>query len=275
MEHPSIVGSGAAGRSPDRARTDGLIRVEDLHKVFATIGGEPVHAVRSATFAVHDAEFVSIVGPSGCGKSTILRAVAGLITPTSGRILISGNPVVGPRKGGTGIVFQSPLLLPWLTVLQNVLLPVEVLRLERRAYEGKAIELIDLVGLSGFAHRYPFELSGGMQQRVAIVRALVFDPPILLMDEPFAAVDAITRDQLNLELQRIWERYRKTVLFITHNIGEAVFLSDRVLVMSARPGTIVADISIDLPRPRTVEQMGDPVFARLAGVVRGQLFAHA
>lgn len=250
-----------------------LIRVDQVCKTFSTIRGGSVHAVDAVSFGVHEAEFVAIVGPSGCGKSTLLRLIAGLIPPSSGRITVAGQVVEGPRKGELGIVFQNPLLLPWLTVLENALLPVEVLELDKRHYRERALDLIQVVGLGGFEHRYPFELSGGMQQRAAIVRALVFDPAILLMDEPFAAVDAITRDQLNLELQRIWDLHRKTVLFITHNISEAVFLADRVLVMSARPGRIVANIPVNLPRLRTLAHLSDPEFVEVTARVRNDLLS--
>ncbi len=248
-----------------------LIRLESVSKIFNTLKGEPVHAVKSVSFEIQPAEFVALVGPSGCGKSTVLRMIAGLIPQTGGRVLVRGKEVVGPLKGETGIVFQQPLLLPWLNVLDNALLPVQVLRLERQQCQKRAMELIELVGLAGFESRYPFELSGGMQQRTAIVRALAFNPSILLMDEPFAAVDAITRDQLNLQLERLADLHRKTVLFITHSIPEAVFLADRVLVMSARPGQIVANVPIDLPRPRTLEQMSTPLYGETVGRIRNYL----
>lgn len=248
-----------------------LIRLENIDKTFSTIKGEPVQAVKQVSFEVRAAEFVALVGPSGCGKSTILRMIAGLIPQTNGRVLVSGNEVIGPLKGQAGIVFQQPLLLPWRTVLDNALLPAQVLKLDRQKCQERALELIQRVGLAGFEHRYPFELSGGMQQRAAIVRALAFNPSILLMDEPFAAVDAITRDQLNLQLERLTDLHRKTVLFITHSISEAVFLADRVLVMSARPGQIVADISVQLSRPRTLDDMSTALFAETEGKVRHHL----
>lgn len=248
-----------------------IIRLDCVDKVFSTVKGEPVRATCRVSFAIREAEFVALVGPSGCGKSTILRMIAGLIHQSSGSVKVRGKEVVGPLKGEAGIVFQHPLLLPWRTVLDNALLPAQVLRLDRENCEKRALELIELVGLAGFEHRYPFELSGGMQQRAAIVRALAFNPSILLMDEPFAAVDAITRDQLNLQLERLADLHRKTVLFITHSIPEAVFLADRVLVMSARPGQVVADIPVDLPRPRTLDHMRTALFADTAGKVRQHL----
>lgn len=258
-------------QDPDQKNGADLIRLDCVDKVFSTVKGKPVHATCRVSFAIREAEFVALVGPSGCGKSTILRMIAGLIRQSSGSVKVRGKEVMGPLKGEAGIVFQHPLLLPWRTVLDNALLPAQVLHLDRRSCEKRALELIQLVGLGGFEHRYPFELSGGMQQRAAIVRALAFNPSILLMDEPFAAVDAITRDQLNLQLERLADLHRKTVLFITHSIPEAVFLADRVLVMSARPGQIVADIPVDLPRPRTLDHMSTATFTDAAGKVRHRL----
>lgn len=258
-------------REIDQSNGTALIRLEGVSKIFNTLKGEAVHAVKSVSFNIQPAEFVALVGPSGCGKSTILRIIAGLIPRSGGHVLVRGKEVVGPLKGEAGIVFQQPLLLPWLTVHDNVLLPVQVLRLDRQQCDRRAMELIEIVGLAGFEHQYPFELSGGMQQRAAIVRALAFNPSILLMDEPFAAVDAITRDQLNLQLERLADLQRKTVLFITHSIPEAVFLADRVLVMSARPGQIVANVPIDLPRPRTLQLMSTPLYAETVGRVRNHL----
>jgi NitT/TauT family transport system ATP-binding protein len=215
-------------------------------------------------------EFVSIVGPSGCGKSTLLKIVAGLVPRSAGGVTIHGEEVRNPR-GDLGMVFQSPVLLPWKTVLQNVLLPVQVRRQPLEAFSGRAKELLALVGLDGFDNRYPHELSGGMQQRAGIVRALICDPDILLMDEPFGALDAITRDQLNIQLMEIWARTQKTVLFVTHGIAEAVFLSDRVIVMSARPGRLIESFTIDLPRPRSVQQMESAAFGSTIVRVRRAL----
>ena len=230
------------------------LSIRDLAMVFrrADAAAASVEALASVDLAVADCEFVAIVGPSGCGKSTLLKLVAGLRRPTRGEIALYGRPVVGPRSD-VGIVFQSPVLLPWRTVLDNVLLPADVLRLPRAEYRARALALLDLVGLSGFERSYPQELSGGMQQRAAIARALVHDAKLLLMDEPFGALDAMTREQMNLELQRIWAAQRKTVVFITHSISEAVFLSDRVVVMTPRPGKIREILPIDLPRPRDLD----------------------
>jgi NitT/TauT family transport system ATP-binding protein len=213
-------------------------------------------------------EFVSVVGPSGCGKSTLLLMVAGLI-PSSGGTITIGNSTVTKPYTDLGIVFQEPVLLDWRKVLGNVLLQVELRRgLDKKKYRARAFELLDLVGLSGFENRYPFELSGGMRQRVSICRALLHDPPLLLMDEPFGALDALTRDQLNLDLQQIWMGSGKTVMFVTHSISEAVFLSDRVAVFSARPGRVVEVLDIDLPRPRHLSIRETPEFGQYAGEIR-------
>jgi NitT/TauT family transport system ATP-binding protein len=210
-----------------------------------------VHALDDVSLDIHDNELITLVGRSGCGKSTLLRIVAGLLAPTSGRVVVDGLPVTKPRRD-VAFVFQRPALLPWRSVFDNVMLPVELHRLDRRVHVRRAHELLELVGLDGFARRSPWELSGGMQQRVALCRALVADPSILLMDEPFAALDALTREELSLELQRIWGENRKTILFVTHSIDEAVLLGDRVVVMSPRPGRIDEIVPVDLPRPRSL-----------------------
>jgi len=222
----------------------------------------PVTAVHKVNLDIKDKEFVVLVGPSGCGKSTLLRIVAGLLKPTGGTVSVGGSPVQGPVKG-IGFVFQKPVLFDWYKVLANILAPVELAGLRKRDYLDKAYELIRLVKLEGFEDKYPKELSGGMQQRVSIARALILDPEILIMDEPFGALDALTRDQLNLELLKIWSEKRKTILFVTHNIPEAVLLGDRVVVFSERPGRIKALIPIDLPRPRTIEVKKDKKFGEL------------
>ena len=255
------------------------IAIENLEKIYATQDGSSIRALGPVSMEVRSREFVSVVGPSGCGKSTLLKIAAGLIPLTRGSIKIHDEQVTAPRRD-VGIVFQSPVLLPWKTVLQNVLLPIKVRKERVSDYTDRAMDLINLVGLDGFHAKYPNELSGGMQQRAAIVRALVGDPDILLMDEPFGALDAITRDQMNLELMAIQARTNKTVLFITHGIGEAVFLSDRVVVLGARPGLIIEDLVIDLPRPRKIEHMALPAFGaattriRLA-LERGSVFQTA
>src|SRR3972149_2204280 len=203
------------------------IEIKEVRMLFAA-RGEAVHALEKVSFEAHDGEFISVVGPSGCGKTTLLRVVGGLIPPTRGQVWVYGHPVQGPHPN-VGIVFQSPVLMSWRTVLDNVLLQAEVRKLEPRKYREIALGLIDLVGIKGFENKYPFQLSGGMQQRVSICRALLHDPPLLLMDEPFGSLDAFTREQMNLELMRIWQEKKKTVLFITHSIQEAVFLSDKVV----------------------------------------------
>jgi NitT/TauT family transport system ATP-binding protein len=244
------------------------ITVKAIGKRYASRHG-PVTALDDVTFAVGEGEFVAVVGPSGCGKSTLLKILAGLLPASGGQAMLRGTPIAGPRRD-IGVVFQSPVLFPWRSVLDNVLLPVDVQRLGRERHERVALDLINLVGLGGFEHRYPWELSGGMQQRVAITRALVHDPAMLLMDEPFGALDAMTREHMNLELQRIWIEKRKTVLFITHSIPEAVFLADRVLVMTARPGRLLDDVQVNLGRPRALEVMNTPEFGRHVAGIRAQ-----
>jgi len=230
----------------------------------------PVEALRDITFGVGRGEFVALVGPSGCGKSTLLRIVAGLRSPTAGDVTVDGRPVTRPIAQ-VGMVFQAPVLLKWRTVLDNVLLPAELAGLEAKRYRDRAHELLQLVGLGGFEATLPRELSGGMQQRASLCRALLLDPPLLLMDEPFGALDAMTRDEMNLELLRVWGEGsggaagdRKTILFVTHSIPEAVFLADRVVVMSPRPGRIARICPAGLPRPRTVEARASADFGRLA-----------
>jgi NitT/TauT family transport system ATP-binding protein len=226
-----------------------FVRVAGVDKVFARHGRGALKAVDNVSFEIHAGEFISIVGPSGCGKSTLMMMVSGLTLPSAGEVVIDSKKVTRPYTN-LGIVFQRDALLEWRTVLDNVLLQADISRLDRKQLRPKAIDLLARAGLSGFEKYYPWELSGGMRQRVAICRALLNDPALLLMDEPFGALDAMTREQMNLDLQRIWTQNRKTVLFITHSISEAVFLSDRVIVMTPRPGRVAADLRIDLPRPR-------------------------
>ncbi len=244
-----------------------MIAVRRLTKRFAG-----VVALREIDFSVREGELVVVVGPSGCGKSTLLRILAGLLAQSDGEASLHGTPITGPRRD-IGVVFQSPVLFPWRTVLGNALLPVDVQRLGREKLRGSAMDLLRLVGLDGFEYRFPWELSGGMQQRVALVRALIHDPALLLMDEPFGALDAMTREQMNQELQRIWMERRKTVLFITHSIGEAVYLADRVLVMTPRPGRIADELTIDLPRPRGLDVMNTPEFGAYVKRIRAGLNA--
>jgi NitT/TauT family transport system ATP-binding protein len=248
-----------------------LIVVQEVFKVFRS-GVKDVEALARISFDVDDGDFVSIVGPSGCGKSTLLKIIAGLLPMTSGKISVSNKAVDGPLEH-VGMVFQSPVLLKWKTVIGNVMLPVEFARLDRELYREKAQALICLVGLPGFEEMYPHQLSGGMQQRVSLCRALVMDPQILLMDEPFGALDAMTRDELDLELLRIWGERKKTVVFVTHSIQEAVFLSDYVVVMSPRPGRVIEKLGIDLERPRTIEMMSSSRFGEYTLKIRAMLAA--
>jgi NitT/TauT family transport system ATP-binding protein len=255
----------AEGRVPT-APAAPVIAVRRLSKSYATADG-PVAALEDIDFAVADGEFIAVLGPSGCGKSTLLKILAGLFPPSGGEASLRGTAITGPRRD-IGVVFQSPVLFPWRSVLENVMLPADVQRLGRTEHQRIALDLLALVGLGGFEHRYPWELSGGMQQRVAIVRALIHDPAMLLMDEPFGALDAMTREQMNLELQRIWLERRKTVVFITHSIPEAVFLADRVLVMTPRPGRIAETVAVDMPRPRSLEVMNTAAFGSFVGRIR-------
>jgi NitT/TauT family transport system ATP-binding protein len=237
-----------------------------VNKIYPTRVGE-VHAVQDVSLDLQAGEFVSVVGPSGCGKSTLLLMLAGLVPSTSGSISIGERRVDRPDTN-LGIVFQDHVLLDWRTVLNNVLLQAEMRGLDKRAMGKRALDLIRRVGLTGFEDRYPYELSGGMKQRVSICRALLHDPGLLLMDEPFGALDALTRDQLNLDLQDIWLQSRPTVMFITHSISEAVFLADRVVVMSARPGRVQEVIDIDIPRPRMLVERESARFGAYAVAIR-------
>jgi NitT/TauT family transport system ATP-binding protein len=256
----------AAGRTPEGAPD--VIAVRRLSLTYG--GAGRVAALRDISFAIRDGEFVAAVGPSGCGKSTLLKILAGLLDPTEGVAELRGEPIAGPRRD-IGVVFQTPVLFPWRTVLGNAMLPADVQRRDRRAMQQRALDLLAMVGLGGFERRYPRELSGGMQQRVGIVRALLHDPAILLMDEPFAALDAMTREAMSVELQRIWLQRRLTVLFITHSIAEAVFLADRVIVLTPRPGTIGDQFAVELPRPRALEVMNTEQFGRCVRRVRDAL----
>lgn len=231
--------------------------------------GSDVLALRDVSFDVPADTFVSIVGPSGCGKSTLLRIVAGLIEASDGQVLLDGQAVSGP-VAHAGMVFQKPVLLDWRSVLDNVLFSVQIAGKPVQEYRQYALELLALSGLSGFEKAFPYQLSGGMQQRVALCRALLTDPALLLMDEPFGALDVMTRERLGLELLRIWQARRQcTILFVTHSIAEAVLLSDTVIVMSARPGAVQHVIAVDLPRPRSVRTMDMPEFVRLSSAIRG------
>ncbi len=251
------------------ART-ALIQARGVAKTFRTVSGDQVRALDRVDLDIADGDFVCVVGPSGCGKSTFLRLIAGLDDVTSGDLRLAGRAIAGSSPD-VGVVFQSATLLPWLTVEANVRLP---LRVGGRRSGGDVRHLLSMVGLDGFQDKYPYELSGGMQQRAAICRALARDPKVLLMDEPFGALDALTRERMNVELQRIWQHSRKTVLLITHSIAESVFLGDRVVVMSPRPGRILRDLRIDLPRPRDFATTpGHPEYLRLTREIRGLLDA--
>ena len=242
-----------------------MIVLDRVGLTYPTESG-PVEALRDVGFSVGRGELVALVGPSGCGKSSLLRVVAGLRRPTVGTVAVDGRAVTRPIPS-VGMVFQAPVLLKWRTVRDNVLLPAELAGLDRARYRERAEQLLRLVGLDGFADRRPRELSGGMQQRAAICRALLLDPPLLLMDEPFGALDAMTRDEMNLELLRVWgepSTSRKTVLFVTHSIPEAVFLADRVVVFSPRPGRVARIVDVPLPRPRAWRACAAPQFGALA-----------
>jgi len=249
-----------------------VIRLDGVEKTYRTRRGDGVRAVEDVTLHVAENEFVTLVGPSGCGKSTLLRLVAGLTPATRGAIRVRDTAVREPFPD-VGFVFQQPVLLPWRSVLDNVLFSVEMLGQPPRQYRKQAADLLELTGLGGFETKYPRELSGGMQQRVAICRALLPDPSLLLMDEPFGALDAMTREEMSLELLRVWEERRKTILFVTHSIPEAILLADRVVVMTARPGRIARVLTIDLPRPRTMELEFDPRFKAASDEVRSLIFA--
>lgn len=237
---------------------DPLIHADRVAKNYRAGDGSLV-ALEEVTFSAGRGDFVAIVGPSGCGKSTLLNIVGGILPATSGQVTVAGAPIDGPRRE-IGMMFQRPILFPWRTVLDNMLLPIEIFGLDKRAHRERAREIIQLVGLSEFEGTYPGQLSGGMQQRVALGRTLIFDPAVLLMDEPFGALDEFTRESLNLELLRICATTRTTTLFVTHNIGEAVFLADRVLVMTPRPGRLVRTLEVAMERPRDRSVMLTPAF---------------
>ena len=249
-----------------------FVEVSDVVRVFPTPEGS-VRALDGVSFDVREGEFLSIVGPSGCGKTTLAMLMAGLMRPTSGVLAVAGRTVDRPQTS-LGIVFQNPVLLAWRSALDNVLLQVEMRGQDPRRHRERAIELLKSVGLEGFERRLPHELSGGMKQRVAICRALIHDPPLLLMDEPFGALDALTRDQMTLDIQSICARGGKTVLFITHSITEAVFLSDRIIVMTPRPGRVDTILDVKLPRPRRLAVRDDLQFTAHAREIRDRFMAH-
>jgi NitT/TauT family transport system ATP-binding protein len=253
--------------APDAvAAQEPLVSVAAVQKTYFTRQA-PVQAVASASVNVARGEFVSLLGPSGCGKSTLLMMIAGLEQPTGGSILLGGAEIRKPRRD-IGIIFQDATLLPWKSALENVLFPVRILKLPIEPYRQRAKELLAMVGLSDFENKKPSQLSGGMRQRVAICRALIHDPDILLMDEPFSALDAITRDQMNVALSEILETYRKTVIFVTHSIREAAFLSDRVVVMGGRPSSILLDMKMPFERPRRFDIEETPEFVKVCRQLR-------
>jgi len=244
---------------------DPYIRLRGVGKRYDTKNGA-VEACSDVTLDIRRSEFVAIVGPSGCGKTTLLKMVAGLVPYTSGTISVGGKPVDRPLTD-VGVVFQESILLDWRDVLSNVMLQIEIRGADRQTYEPRARDLLKATGLEGFEDKKPYELSGGMRQRVSICRALVHDPPLLLMDEPFGALDALTREQISMDIQRVWMEKRKTAIHITHSIPEAVLLADRVVVMSPRPGRIVEIIEVDLPRPRRLDRLPQS-FNDYAGRIR-------
>jgi NitT/TauT family transport system ATP-binding protein len=239
-----------------------IIEVSGLAKDFRS-GGAVVHALRDVTFSVDEGRFVTLVGPSGCGKSTLLAIMAGLTSATRGEARIEGSPITAPLPDKIGMVFQDPTLLPWKSALANVEFPLALRHVDATARRKRCTQLLDLVGLSEFADHYPHELSGGMRQRVAIARGLAQDPRLILMDEPFAALDEQIRTRMGHDLLEIWERTGKTIFFITHSLTEAIYLSDTVLVMSARPGSIIGTLPIDFPRPRDLDIIGSESFGRI------------
>ncbi|MGA1182662.1 MAG: ABC transporter ATP-binding protein [Ilumatobacteraceae bacterium] len=249
-----------------------LLRAGELSKQYVVPRGEPVHALEPMSFDIRDGEFIALVGPSGCGKSTLLNMIGGLVDRTSGELTIRGEEIRAPRRE-IGMMFQAPVLFPWRTILSNVLLPVDVRRANRSEHRARAEALLDLVGLSDFGSSYPSQLSGGMQQRASLARLLVQNPDVMLLDEPFGALDEFTREDMNLMLLDIWSSMSKTAILVTHNIPEAVFLADRVFVMSPRPGRLVDVIDVDLPRPRTIAMTREQAFQDLVFAARRALGA--
>jgi NitT/TauT family transport system ATP-binding protein len=272
-EQPAAIISSAAGTNTGRSHSDGTPAIElfGVTKNFEH-GGKIVKALGPIDLAIENGSFVSVVGPSGCGKSTLLRLVAGLDEPTEGRLRRYGNELDGPSRE-VGIVFQDHVLFPWASVLENVMLPADVLSLPKASALKRARWLLELTGLKDFAGHKPHMLSGGMKQRAAFCRAVLADPQLLLLDEPFGALDALTREELSLELSRLWQDLGRTALLITHDIGEAILLGDRIIIMSDRPGRIRLDMKVDLPRPRDVHTVKNPRFMEIHQIARELLFA--
>ena len=249
--------------------TNTEIMLRDIGMVYRTNDGRDVTALTGVTLDIKKGEFVSLVGPSGCGKTTLLRIIADLLQPTSGDIKIAGEtPREARLKRRYGIVFQNAVLYEWRTVKKNIMMPLEIMHVPLKEREERAMKMLELVGLTEFANHYPNQLSGGMQQRVGIARALAIQPEILLMDEPFSALDEFTREKLHIDLLKIWRKTNKTIIFVTHNIQESVFLSDKVYVLSPHPGRLSAVVDITLPRPRTMEMKSTPEFTELVAKVR-------
>ena len=244
-----------------------MIHVSGLNKTYSTRGGNQIEALSNVNFTVQNGEFITVVGPSGCGKSTLLKILAGILRRTAGVVEIDGRQIEGPNRQ-VGVVFQAPVLLPWRTVMENILLPSQLHGKITEQNREDARKYLEIVGLAGFDTKYPNELSGGMQQRVGIARALAHDPALLLMDEPFGALDAMTRESMNLDLLRIRAASKKTVLLVTHSIPEAVFLADRVIVMSPRPGRITEILNVDLPAERRLEMINSAPFGEVVSHIR-------
>jgi NitT/TauT family transport system ATP-binding protein len=251
--------------------TDSIMSLDGVTKRFATRAKDSVLALDNVSLNIGRNQFVTLVGPSGCGKSTLLKVISGIISPSSGDIQFDGRRLVKPSRQ-IGMVFQRPVLLPWRSVVENILFPIEMLGWNVAEYREEVMRLIEFVGLRGFENALPNELSGGMQQRVSICRALVYDPKMLMMDEPFGALDAMTREDLSVELLRIWTERKKTVIFVTHSIPEAVLLADRVVIMAARPGRILMDFPVNLPRPRSLETERLPEFQDLVHTIREAIY---
>ncbi len=249
--------------------TEPILVAEHLQMTFSSPDSE-LEALAEASFSVLPNEFICLIGPSGCGKSTLLRILGGLVQPTHGRVLLDGEPIVGPQRR-IGYVFQHANLMPWRSALHNITLPLELQGGSKSDAERQACALLELVGLQDFAESLPRDLSGGMRHRVSLARALIYDPDVLLLDEPFGALDALTREKMSWELLKIWQARRKTVIMVTHNIQEAVSLSDRVLTMSPRPGHIEQEVAIDLPRPRAPDDIYSPRFVELTRLLRDSL----
>jgi NitT/TauT family transport system ATP-binding protein len=260
-----LAGANGVGTS-----TPSIVSIKKLRKTYASRSGEPVEAISDISIEIQAGEFVTIVGPSGAGKTTLLNILLGLLPYSGGEVRYRGELLRGTRHD-IGIVFQEPVLFPWRTVLSNVLLPAEIIGMDKKVADARAKDLLELVGLKDFLNKYPAEISGGMQQRCAIARALVNDPSLLLMDEPFGALDALTRETMNVELLRIWSETKKTILLVTHSIPESIFLGDRVVVLGVRPSRVAKIVPVDLERPRRLEMISTDRFGELQKVVRASL----